>query len=83
MECDVINLATPNGYHCSYAIKLLEAHCHVVIEKPMGLNHAESTEFEDSGLVNFEFMNGGLGFINFSTAVWDTNMESSITVVGS
>lgn len=45
--------------------------------------HGNSTEFEDSGLVNFEFVNGGLGCINFSTAVWDKNMESSITVVGS
>lgn len=45
--------------------------------------HANNTDFEDSGLVNFEFVNGGLGCINFSTAVWDTNMESSITVVGS
>jgi predicted dehydrogenase len=45
--------------------------------------HQNSTEFEDSGLVQFEFVNGGLGCINFSTAVWDTNMESSITVVGS
>lgn len=44
--------------------------------------HQNSTEFEDSGFVNFEFVNGGLGSINFSTAVWDTNMESSITVVG-
>ena len=34
-------------------------------------------------MVNFEFVNGGLGCINFSTSVWDTNMESSITVVGS
>ena len=45
-------------------------------------NHATSTEFEDSGVVNFEFSNGGLGALNFSTSVWDTNMESSITVVG-
>ncbi|MDP1725500.1 MAG: Gfo/Idh/MocA family oxidoreductase [Bacteroidota bacterium] len=45
-------------------------------------NHAELTEFEDSGVINFEFVNGGLGCINFSTSVWDTNMESSITVVG-
>jgi UDP-N-acetyl-2-amino-2-deoxyglucuronate dehydrogenase len=186
---DVVNIATPNGYHCNYALKALEAGYHVVIEKPMGLgkaeceavifkslqmskqvfvvkqnrysppskwmkeivgsgligevltvqvncywnrddryykaggwkgtlkldggtlftqfshfidimywvfgdiknikatfadfNHANSTEFEDSGLVNFEFVNGGLGCINFSTSVWDTNMESSITVVGS
>lgn len=27
-------------------------------------------------------MNGGIGCINFSTSLWDTNMESSITVVG-
>ena len=46
-------------------------------------NHAHSTEFEDSGVVQFEFVNGGMGCINFSTAVWDKNMESSITVVGS
>jgi predicted dehydrogenase len=45
-------------------------------------NHTHSTEFEDSGMVQFEFVNGGLGCINFSTSVWDTNMESSITVVG-
>jgi len=189
LDVDVVNLATPNGFHCPYAIKCLEAGYNVVIEKPMGLskaeceavifkslqmskqvfvvkqnrysppskwmkevvgsgivgnvltvqvncywnrddryykkggwkgtlaldggtlftqfshfidimywvfgdiknikatfadfNHADTTEFEDSGLVNFEFVNGGLGCINFSTSVWDTNMESSITVVGS
>lgn len=189
VDCDVVNLATPNGFHCPYAIKCLEAGYHVVIEKPMGLskaeceavifkslqmskqvfvvkqnrysppskwmkeivsngtigkvlsvqvncywnrdnryyetggwkgtlkqdggtlftqfshfidimywvfgdiknikatfadfNHQDTTEFEDSGLVNFEFVSGGLGCINFSTSVWDNNMESSITVVGS
>ena len=188
IEADIVNIATPNGFHCPYAIKALEAGYHVVIEKPMGLskaecesvifkalqvskqvfvvkqnrysppskwmkevvsnktigevlmvqvncywnrddryykkggwkgtlnldggtlftqfshfidimywvfgdiknikatfadfNHANNTEFEDSGVVNFEFINGGLGCINFSTSVWDTNMESSITVVG-
>jgi UDP-N-acetyl-2-amino-2-deoxyglucuronate dehydrogenase len=188
VDADVVSIATPNGYHCPYAIKALEAGYHVVIEKPMGLTkaeceavifkslqvskqvfvvkqnrysppskwmkevvgnktigevlmvqvncywnrddryykaggwkgtqkldggtlftqfshfidimywvfgdiknikatfadftHANNTEFEDSGVVNFEFVNGGLGCINFSTSVWDTNMESSITVVG-
>jgi UDP-N-acetyl-2-amino-2-deoxyglucuronate dehydrogenase len=187
--CDVVNIATPNGYHCPYALLALERGYHVVIEKPMGLsktecervifkalqvsrqvfvvkqnrysppskwmkeivsqkvigdvlmvqvncywnrdnryyksggwkgtlkldggtlftqfshfidimywvfgdikniksnfadfNHSGSTEFEDSGVVNFEFVNGGLGCLNFSTSVWDTNMESSITVIGS
>jgi UDP-N-acetyl-2-amino-2-deoxyglucuronate dehydrogenase len=188
VEADVLTISAPNGYHCEYAIKALEAGYNVVIEKPMGLskseceavifkslhvnkqvfvvkqnrysppsqwmkemvsnkkigevlmvqvncywnrddryykpggwkgslkldggtlftqfshfvdimywvfgdvknikatfadfNHHNSTEFEDSGVVNFEFHNGGLGCINFSTSVWDTNMESSITVVG-
>lgn len=49
----------------------------------VNFNHQESTEFEDSGNSIFEFVNGGLGCINFSTSVWDTNMESSISVIGS
>ena len=46
-------------------------------------NHATLTEFEDSGFVNFRFVNGGMGSINYSTSVWDKNLESSITIVGS
>ncbi|CAN5504547.1 Gfo/Idh/MocA family oxidoreductase [soil metagenome] len=46
-------------------------------------NHKETTAFEDSGLVNFRFVNGGMGSLNYSTSVWDTNLESSITVIGS
>ncbi|HEX5003452.1 MAG TPA: Gfo/Idh/MocA family oxidoreductase [Bacteroidia bacterium] len=46
-------------------------------------NHHQSTAFEDSGMVSFRFLNGGMGSINYSTSVWDKNMESSITVVGS
>jgi len=136
---DVVNIATPNGYHCALAVEALRHNAHVVIEKPMGLNkfecedviytalqmsrqvfvvkqnrysppsrwlkevvssgalgenlmniqakvrnftHKDMTEFEDSGLVQFEFVNGGIGSINFSTSLWDTNMESSITVIG-
>lgn len=45
--------------------------------------HSALTEFEDSGYVNFRFVNGGMGSINYSTAVWNSNLESSITVVGS
>jgi predicted dehydrogenase len=46
-------------------------------------NHQELTEFEDSGFVNFNFVNGGMGSINYSTAVWNSNLESSITIIGS
>jgi predicted dehydrogenase len=45
--------------------------------------HKESTDFEDSGMVNFEFVNGGMGCINYSTAVAMQNLESSITIIGS
>jgi predicted dehydrogenase len=185
---DVVNIATPNGLHCTLAVNALKHGSHVVIEKPMGLfkseceeviftslqvskqvfvvkqnrysppsrwlkdivssgtigkvlmvqvncywnrddryykkggwkgtnaldggslftqfshfidimywvfgdikdikgrltsfTHQDLTEFEDSGMVNFEFVNGGFGCINYSTSLWDTNMESSITVVG-
>ena len=44
--------------------------------------HREMTDFEDSGLINFEFVNGGLGCINYSTAVAQSNLESSLTIIG-
>src|SRR3954451_9111421 len=44
-------------------------------------NHAGLTEFEDSGLVTFDIINGGIGSINFSTSVWNKNMESSMTII--
>lgn len=45
--------------------------------------HQNLTDFEDSGVVTFDFVNGGMGNLNYSTAVYDTNLESSITIVGS
>lgn len=186
-EIDVVNIATPNGFHCEHALEALDAHKHVVIEKPMALtksdaekvifkalnvhrhvfavmqnrysppsvwikdmvqnnrlgkifmvqlncywnrdnryykvgswhgnkkldggtlftqfshfidilywlfgdikdiksrffdfNHADLTDFEDSGIVTFDFMNGGSGVMNFSTSVWDKNLESSMTII--
>lgn len=44
-------------------------------------NHAELTDFEDSGFVSFDFVNGGMGSLNYSTSIWNTNLESSITVI--
>lgn len=187
-EVDVINIATPNGFHAEYALKCLEAKKHIVIEKPMALNkqdaekvifkalqvhkqvfavmqnrysppsewiksliesgklgkifmmqlncywnrddryykadnwhgtkdldggtlftqfshfidlmywlfgdiqninsrftnfnHSHLTEFrEDSGVINFDFVNGGIGCLNFSTSIWDKNLESSMTII--
>ncbi len=185
---EVVCISTPNGYHTEYAIKLLKAGYHVVIEKPMGLTtsdcedvirtmeatgrrvfvvkqnrysppskwlkeivekkiigevlmvqtncywnrderyystsnwrgtreqdggalftqfshfidimywifgdiknpkaivknftHMDLIDFDDSGFAQFEFENGGMGSINYSTSCWDKNMESSITLIG-
>lgn len=186
-DIDVINIASPNGFHAEQALKCLEARKHIVVEKPMALNkqdaekvifkalhvhkhvfavmqnrysppsvwikemiesgtlgsiymvqlncywnrderyyktdswhgkrdldggtlftqfshfidimywlfgdveniqaklkdynHTNLTDFEDSGFINFDFVNGGMGSLNYSTSVWDRNMESSMTII--
>lgn len=186
-QIEVINIASPNGYHAEQALKILEAKKHVVIEKPIALsksdaekviykalhvhkhvfavmqnrysppsvwikeliesgklgkifmvqlccywnrddryykadswhgkkdldggtlytqfshfidimywlfgdidniqakfndfNHKDLTDFEDSGFVSFDFVNGGMGCLNYSTSVWNTNLESSMTII--
>jgi predicted dehydrogenase len=44
-------------------------------------NHAEMTDFEDSGFVSFDFMDGGVGVLNYSTSVANSNLESSMTII--
>lgn len=44
-------------------------------------NHSELTDFEDSGFVSFDFVNGGMGALNYSTSVWNQNLESSMTII--
>jgi predicted dehydrogenase len=39
------------------------------------------TDFEDSGFVSFDFTGGGMGSLNFSTAVWNKNLESGLTII--
>lgn len=43
--------------------------------------HQKLTDFEDSGIINFDFVNGGSGCLNYSTAIWDKNLESSLTII--
>jgi UDP-N-acetyl-2-amino-2-deoxyglucuronate dehydrogenase len=187
IDCDVINIASPNGYHAEHALKCLDAKKHIVVEKPVALtksdaekiifkslqihkqvfavmqnrysppsvwlkdlldtdilgkiflvqincfwnrdnryykpdnwhgtkdldggtlftqfshfidlmywyfgdisnlksrfesfNHKDLTDFEDTGIISFDFLNGGMGSLNYSTSVWDKNLESSITVI--
>lgn len=47
------------------------------------LNPQVKTEFNDSGTVNFSFANGGVGMFNFTNAAYQTNLESSLTIIGS
>ncbi len=45
-------------------------------------NHQNQIEFEDSGIISFDLEKGGVGVFNYSTSVWDKNMESTLTVIG-
>ncbi|MES2780072.1 MAG: Gfo/Idh/MocA family oxidoreductase [Bacteroidota bacterium] len=188
IECDVVNIASPNGFHAEQSLKCLDSKKHIVVEKPMALrkqdaekvifkalhvhkhvfavmqnrysppsvwikdligsgklgkifmvqlncywnrderyykadnwhgkkeldggtlftqfshfidimywlfgdiqniqakfndfNHEALTDFEDSGFVSFDFVNGGMGCLNYSTSVWNQNLESSMTIIG-
>jgi UDP-N-acetyl-2-amino-2-deoxyglucuronate dehydrogenase len=187
LDIDVVNIATPNGFHAEHALKALSCRKHIVVEKPMSLskgdaekvifkslqvhrhvfavmqnrysppsvwikemvesgklgkifmvqlncywnrddryykpgswhgdkkldggtlftqfshfidilywlfgdienirsrfydfNHEELTDFEDSGVITFDLHNGGCGMLNFSTSIWDKNLESSMTII--
>jgi len=56
---------------------------HDISGKFADFTHKDLTEFEDSGVINFKFVDGGIGSINYSTAIWNKNMESSMTIIGS
>ena len=45
-------------------------------------NHQNMIDFEDSGFVSFEFVNGGMGSLSYSTSVWDQNLTSNLTIIG-
>ena len=45
-------------------------------------NKKQYVEFEDSGIVKLNFLNKAIGVLNYSTAVWNKNFESSITILG-
>ncbi|MDR1562015.1 MAG: Gfo/Idh/MocA family oxidoreductase [Dysgonamonadaceae bacterium] len=44
-------------------------------------NHRKLTDFDDSGIVTFDFVNGGMGVLNFSTSIYERNFESSVTII--
>ncbi|WP_026310025.1 Gfo/Idh/MocA family protein [Niabella aurantiaca] len=44
-------------------------------------SHDDSIEIEDTSIVHFDFVKGGMGCLNYTTSVWDKNLESSITII--
>lgn len=44
-------------------------------------SHQHNTDFDDTGIVYFDFLNGAIGSMSFTTSVWDKNMESSLTII--
>jgi predicted dehydrogenase len=44
-------------------------------------SHGDSIDFEDTGVVNFNFVRGGMGSFNFTTSVHRQNLESSMTII--
>jgi len=44
-------------------------------------NHQQSIEFEDSGFIHFQLVNGGSGSLSYSTSAFNKNIESSITIL--
>jgi UDP-N-acetyl-2-amino-2-deoxyglucuronate dehydrogenase len=50
--------------------------------KAANFTHEGITDFADTGLLQFELENGGIGCLNFTTAVWGQNFESYISIMG-
>ncbi len=46
------------------------------------LNKDIKTEFEDSGIISFNLASGGKGIFSFTTASFENNIESSLTMIG-
>ena len=44
--------------------------------------HQDCIEFEDTGVVQFEMLNGAIGSLHFSINSFECNMEGSITILG-
>ena len=45
--------------------------------------HQGKTDFNDTGSIIFKLSNNAIGNFNYSTAVWDKNLESSMIILGS
>lgn len=53
----------------------------IEIKNAVGKTFRNQAEIEDTGSFNFELNDGGIGIVNFSTAVFEKNLESSMTII--
>ena len=52
VECDAIDICTPNGLHAEHALAALDAGKHVMVEKPMAMNAGEAQRMVDAARRN-------------------------------
>ena len=55
----------------------------VIAARAANQTHREHHDFPDSGMVHFRLPGGGFGSLNYSTVVYGTNFESTLSVIGS
>ncbi|MCJ0741514.1 Gfo/Idh/MocA family protein [Pedobacter montanisoli] len=53
-----------------------------ISSKFLNFNHEYLTQFEDSGIISFDFKKQGVGILNYSTSIFGANFESSMTIIG-
>jgi predicted dehydrogenase len=63
--CDAISNVTPDAFHCALSIQALKAGKHVLCEKPLGLDHTET-----SRMVAAAKRSGTVAMVNFSYRNW-------------
>src|SRR5947207_8248822 len=55
-QVQAVYIATPHPLHAEWAIKSANARKHVLVEKPMGLNHAEAMAIVEAAIANDVFL---------------------------
>ena len=55
----------------------------VIAARAANQTHRAYHDFPDSGMVHFRLPGGGFGSMNYSTVIYGTNFESTLSVIGS
>ena len=73
--CDAVSNVTPDAFHAPLSIQALKAGKHVLCEKPLGLNHAETTR-----MVAAAKKAGVVAMVNFSYRDWSAIQDITARV---